>query len=351
MEWEVGGFEDEEDFEKIECDEDDVSGEAKPPEVLRDPGAPTPKEVDEHNVTHLPFRSWCPHCVNGKAQDRHHKKQDQNEKTIPEIVFDYVFLATADDEETIPIQVARDRRTQMIFAHVVPRKGMISQHGADAMEKDIEKLGYKEIILKSDGEPAIKSVQEEVKRRRKDNTILENSAPGDSRSNGAAERAVKAVSEQVRVLRDGLQARLGAVLKGSHPVTTWLVQHAADCLSKYQVGEDGKTAYERLKGTPFTRPAVEFGEKVHYKKNSKGHKENKLDMKWDEGYFCGFSWRTSEAIVGTNDKVFKGRNNTTSWSTSTLGCRRTGRNTWGAMALGPRLRRRGPEAAGPTLDR
>ena len=127
----------------------------------------------------------------------HTKQQDQSEKKIPEIVFDYVFLATADDEETIPIQVARDRRTQMIFAHVVPRKGMISQHGADAMEKDIEKLGYKEIILKSDGEPAIKSVQEEVKRRRGDNTILENSPPGDSRSNGAAERAVKAVSEQV----------------------------------------------------------------------------------------------------------------------------------------------------------
>merc|ERR1712240_2189 len=227
------------------------------------------KEVEQHNVTHLPFRSWCPHCVSGKAQDRNHKKREnQDEKQIPEIVFDYVFLASAEDEETIPIQVARDRRTQMLFAHVVPRKGMVCQHGADAMEKDIETLGYKEIILKSDGEPAIRSVQEEVKRRRKDNTILDNSVPGDSKSNGAAERAVKAVSEQVRVLRDGLQARLGAVIKGNHPVTTWLVQHAADCLSEYQVGEDGKTAHERLKWKPFTRPAVEFGEKVHYKKNS-----------------------------------------------------------------------------------
>ena len=42
VEWEVGGFEDEEDFEQIKCEEDNVSEEAKPPEVLRDPGAPTP---------------------------------------------------------------------------------------------------------------------------------------------------------------------------------------------------------------------------------------------------------------------------------------------------------------------
>ena len=304
LELEVGGFEDE-DFEEISCEEKE-SEEAKPPEVLRDPGAPTPREIEEHNVTHMPFRSWCPHCVAGKAQERPHKKQErQSEKQIPEIVFDYGFLGGKDDEETLAVQVARDRRTQMLFAHVVPRKGMIHEHGAVAMVKDIEKLGYKEVILKCDGEPAMKSVQEEVKKRRIDATILENSVPGDSRSNGAAERAVKALGEQVRVLRAGLQGRLGLVMKSSHPVMTWLVQHAADCISKYQVSEDGKTAYERLKGKPFSRAVVEFGEKIHYKKSGKGQKEHKIESKWNEGYFLGFYWRTSEAIVGTHDGAIR----------------------------------------------
>ena len=57
-----------EEVEEIECDEEKESEEAKPPEVLRDPGAPTPKEVEQHNVTHLPFRSWCRHCVRGRAE-------------------------------------------------------------------------------------------------------------------------------------------------------------------------------------------------------------------------------------------------------------------------------------------
>ena len=41
-----------------------------------------------------------------------------------------------------------------------------------AMLSDIERLGYKEVILKCDGEPAVKSVQEEVKERRMDPTTL-----------------------------------------------------------------------------------------------------------------------------------------------------------------------------------
>ena len=157
-----------------------LKGEAKPPEVLRDPGAPTPSEIEEHNVTHLPFRSWCPHCVAGKDQDLPHKKREhQCEKQISEIVFDYRFLGGEDDTETLGVQVARDRWTQMLFAHVVPRKGMVHEHGAAAMVSDIERLGYKEVILKCDGEPGMKSVQEEVERRRMDPTILENSVPGD----------------------------------------------------------------------------------------------------------------------------------------------------------------------------
>ena len=53
------------------------------------------------------------------------------------------------------------------------------------------------------------SLQEEVKKRRSAETLLENSPAGDSRANGIAERAVQSVAEQVRVLRAGLEG-LGA---------------------------------------------------------------------------------------------------------------------------------------------
>jgi hypothetical protein len=298
--WEVCEVDDGKVLREIQLEIEPEAEEAREPRVPRDPGAPTATEVEQHNVTHLPFRAWCPACVMGKARDKMHRKQEDGaEKGIPEIVFDYGFLG-AEGEETIAIQVARDRRTRMIFAHVVPKKGCTHEHGAQEMIKDIGKLGYQEVILKCDGEPALKSVQNEVKRIRADTTIVENSPVGDSRANGAAERAVQAIGEQVRVLRCGLEQRLGVKLSGKHPVMAWLVEHGADLLSRYVVGEDGRTGYERLKGKKCTTEAVEFGEKVHYKLNMKAKsKDDKMEAKWDEGFYLGRWWRTGEAIVGT----------------------------------------------------
>ena len=199
---------------ELECEEEEE--EAREPCVLRDPGAPTESEVERHNVTHMPFRSWCLACVEGKARDKHHQKAEgQVGKEVPEIVFDYCFLGS-EGEDTVAIQVTRDRRTRMIFAHVVPKNGFSHEHGATELIKDIAKLGYNEIILKCDGEPALKTIQEEVRRQRSEKTILENSPVGDSRANGAAERAVQAIAEQVRVIRQGLEQRLELRLSGKH---------------------------------------------------------------------------------------------------------------------------------------
>lgn len=78
----------------------------------------------------------------------------------------------------------------------------------------------------------------------------------------------------------GLESRLGNRLKGSHTVTPWIIEHAAEVLSKFVVGTDGLTLDERWKGNNLTKEMVEFGEKVHYKLNSKAKPEGeKLEKK------------------------------------------------------------------------
>ena len=39
---------------------------------ILDPRLPTQAEVDEHNLTHLPYRNWCPICVQAKGKDMDH---------------------------------------------------------------------------------------------------------------------------------------------------------------------------------------------------------------------------------------------------------------------------------------
>ena len=43
------------------------SEEGEAPRALRDPGMPTDRERREHMLTHIPFRSWCEHCVRGRG--------------------------------------------------------------------------------------------------------------------------------------------------------------------------------------------------------------------------------------------------------------------------------------------
>ena len=44
--------------------------EAAPPQGLPAPYTPSEAEVANHNLTHLPYRNWCPICVKGKGERR-----------------------------------------------------------------------------------------------------------------------------------------------------------------------------------------------------------------------------------------------------------------------------------------
>ena len=107
----------------------DVEEEDTTKRVLRHPGDPTAEEYEAHRVDHLPYRSWCPHCVNGKATSRPHKPRTADRDSVPQLGFDYLHgsesLALASgEEEIIKILVAKCHSSKCIFAHVVPQKGL-----------------------------------------------------------------------------------------------------------------------------------------------------------------------------------------------------------------------------------
>ena len=56
-----------------EEDEDVLDeGAVRGPKHIRDIRTPTQAEVDRHNLTHLPFRNWCPHCMKGRGKEAPH---------------------------------------------------------------------------------------------------------------------------------------------------------------------------------------------------------------------------------------------------------------------------------------
>ena len=50
-----------------------------------------------------------------------------------------------------------------------------------------------------------------------------------------------------------------------HKVFTWLVPHAADLLTTYIRGPDGKTGYERIKSKKYKGEMLKIGSGVYYR--------------------------------------------------------------------------------------
>ena len=56
-----------------EAEQAEAGGEERKVVRVLDPKQPTDEERRVHNLTHLPYRSWCEHCVKGRGREADHK--------------------------------------------------------------------------------------------------------------------------------------------------------------------------------------------------------------------------------------------------------------------------------------
>ena len=120
------------------------------------------------------------------------------------------------------------------------------------------------IILKSDQEPSIRALKEAIMDMKIMEIIPEESPAYEHQANGAVDNAVKRIGEQVRTMKLALEKRYGVRVEKEHMILPWMIRYAANILSWYKIGRDGKTCYERLKGRKYHRGVAEFGECVLY---------------------------------------------------------------------------------------
>ena len=93
---------------------------ARDAKALPRPNEPTEQQRATHNLTHLPYRSCCEHCVKAKGRENHSKRQVDRQ---PVIRVDYCFVNTGPDVGQRTILTAVDVQTGLSTAVVVPSKG------------------------------------------------------------------------------------------------------------------------------------------------------------------------------------------------------------------------------------
>ena len=124
------------------------------------------------------------------------------------------------------------------------------------------------IITKTDNENAIQyAVKELVEARQKDKTevrprtLVESSVEKDSKSNGMLEVAVQDVEGVIRGILLNMETKMGADIDSRERIIAFIPEYAAYLMKRLREGEDGKIAYERLKGKKPSILGLEFGEK------------------------------------------------------------------------------------------
>ena len=113
---------------------------------------------------------------------------------------------------------------------------------------------------------------------------------------------------QVRTMNFAFESHLCEKISSDHNIVPWLVEYAAVLLNRSQVGQDGKTSYERLKGESASLPGMQFGERPLWRTNIPSRdRRNRMDTRTSKGIYLGQRTVSGEHLVGSAEGVFRPR--------------------------------------------
>ena len=162
--------------------------------------------------------------------------------------------------------------------------------------------------MKSDNEPAIVNLLAEALRELRvqglEQTMEEHSPEYDPQANGSAEVGVKLLKGHYRTLRSCLESKIGHRIPVRHPLTAWMIRHAANLVTWCSKGHDGRTAYQRVRSREFRTRLLTFGEVCRFKNRSQEPVTRAQDgQRWPAGVFVGVDQRTGQYMIFSDGEV------------------------------------------------
>ena len=140
----------------------------------------------------------------------------------------------------------------MTMSTVVPSKSS-GKFVVERVWAFMKELGIEggDVIVKTDQEPAIKYLVEEIARRKAEvggRWIRENSPVDSHASNGVVERGIQSVQGQIRVMKGALEDQWGVKIGSKHAVIPWIIEYAAHLLNRFEVSHDRVRALQGQEG-------------------------------------------------------------------------------------------------------
>ncbi|CAK0852755.1 unnamed protein product, partial [Prorocentrum cordatum] len=261
------------------------SEEARGLRAKKIPPTVTQAEWDSHQLTHLPFRSWCDHCASGKATEGlRAQRGPEAEGAVPKICVDYLFLTSKRDEQEMhAVLNVLDAKSGGPFPGMVNRKGE-GDYALALMSEAVRFCGRANVLLLPDGEKPI-------------NRLVDVFTETRSSKHSASKR----VEKEYRALKHRLESVCRQQFPLKYKIQPWLVRRAGWLLVRFLVKADGNNPCSRLFGKDYNGEIVEFGECV--RRNSPLSTVGKADDRWHLGVWLGKSMGVDERLVGASNGV------------------------------------------------
>ena len=127
-------------------------------------------------------------------------------------------------EESITGAAVKEDRHQNIMSSVALKKGVEEPWTIERVGRFIDLLGYREITLKSDTEPALVAFRNRVAAMCKAEVTTEDAVKGDKESNGLIENAIMLLRGIIRTVKCQFESRTHEPLNHDSLVIPWFVE-------------------------------------------------------------------------------------------------------------------------------
>ena len=207
--WQAAGNQQTNFEEKVEYKEqldtdDDEQQEAQRAKGVKAPEQPTQQQIRVHNLTHLPYRNWCPICVESRGKADSHKKQTSKQ---PVIQIDFCYIKGIDEQQTTPILTAIDIQTGMISATLISDKQPLFEYATNQLLAFLMERGRTQAVLQSNQEDYLIALLQAVANKAGNNIAVRHSPAYSPKSQGTIERSHRTLVGQIRTIRAQIQCR------------------------------------------------------------------------------------------------------------------------------------------------
>ena len=277
---------------------------------------PTPAEVADRNLTHLPDDARSDVCL----EDHGHETIDPCPVVVPRptkrIASGFCFFgknpSRIGNEKLLPgpgaVLVIYDTDTGGLASCKVLDNGPNEQYCVAFFRSFLNTLDTTKFICQTDGESTIDALLQIVKDEAKNEyeIHLRQTPVGDHQSNSFADSAMCGVQRQVRALTLHVEKRYDVDIRSTDLFFGWIVRHAGWLMTRFAPRDvDNQTPYYITHGVEYQGLLAEIGECVMGRVGNEN--KTKSQRRWERGIFVGKDDFTDEWLIITEKGLLKCR--------------------------------------------